>query len=210
MDPELEVTSQGALMDSRPKVTSSYGALMDSELKATFRTAWTTIPCRKETLVMDSELKATSHGALMNSRPKVASSYGALMDSELKVTSLRGVVNDSVPQEAVVASSELRVTSLARRALGLGAEGCSTRGALMDSGLKVTSSHGVPNDSIPQEAFVTNPGLRVTSSHGALTDSEPKVTLSHDAPTNSQLKATSCTACLTTPCRRKPSSWTRS
>ena len=72
---------------------------------------------------MDSELKVTSHGALMDSRLKVTPSHGELMGSELEVTSLHGVVNGSTPQEAFDTSSELRVTSL--------------HGALTDSELKL-------------------------------------------------------------------------
>ena len=48
---------------------------------------------------MDSELKVTSHGALMDSRRKVTPLHGELMDSELEVTSSHGVVNGSMPQK---------------------------------------------------------------------------------------------------------------
>ena len=153
MDSGLKVTLHGALIDSRPKVTPSYGALTDSEPKATFRTAWSRTPCRKEAFVMDSELKATSLGALMDSRPKVTSSYDALMASELKVTFAR---RGQRLHAAGGLRRELGAEDHFPRSAGSELKVAFTRGTLMDSRLKVTSSHGVVNDSMPQEAFVTD------------------------------------------------------
>ena len=89
MDSELKVTSHGALMDSRLKVTPSHSALMDSKRKVTSSHGVIKFSAPQGTYVTSSELKVThSHGALMDSERKVASTRGALIVSELKVTSL--------------------------------------------------------------------------------------------------------------------------
>ena len=76
-----------------------------------------------ETSEMDSELKtSSSHSALSDSELKVTPSHGARRGSERQVTSSHGVLNDTIPQEAFVVDSELKVTPR-RRAHGLGAEG---------------------------------------------------------------------------------------
>ena len=64
----------------------------------------------------------------------------------------------------------------------------------MDWELKFTSSHGVVNDSTPQETLVTNPELKVTSSYGALRYSELKVASLHGALMDSKLRSPPCTA----------------
>ena len=55
----------------------------------------------------------------------------------------------------------------------------STHGAFLYSELKVTSSHDVANDSMPQEAFFVDSERKVTSALGAPMDSLLKTTSSH-------------------------------
>ena len=59
----------------------------------------------------------------------------------------------------------------------------------MDLEPKATSSHGVVDDSTPQEAFVIDAVLKATSLHGALRYSELKVASLHGALMDSKLRS---------------------